>query len=158
MTDADIINVPIRPNLNSIKITRIDGSLEKKQKWNGYKWIDICRFENCMSDNIKTDFCTIHIKQIQNTIKDNEKRIRNGFCYRFDRGKITWKLMCSYDLCTNVSQNKEVMCSMHLNSEERPNTLQSSVQSTANFYNQILQDELNKKEQELIKQKKNKKL
>lgn len=149
----DIINVPVRPNVNSIKITKIDGFLEKKQKWNGYKWIDICRFDGCISDNIKTGFCKIHIKTIQSSVKDNEKRERGLYCYRFDRSKFTWKLMCSHDLCTNVSQNKEVLCASHMEGDGS-NTLQSSVGMASNFYNQILQDELNKKEQELIKKKK----
>ena len=52
------------------------------------------------------------------------------------------------------------MCPTHLNIEEGhngvSNTLHSSVQATANFYHQILHDELNKKEQELIRQKKEK--
>ena len=153
MNSTDIINMPIIPNIGSIKTTRIDGSLEKKQKWNGYKWIDICRFENCISENIKLGLCQIHNKNIQMAVKENERRLRNGHWYKFNRGQ--WKLMCSYDLCTNPAQNKETLCSVHLNNNYITGQVvhQTSVQLAANFYNQIKQDFEIEKEKQKEKQK-----
>ena len=138
----DEIDDVVNPETNSIKETRIDGLLDKKLKWNGAKWVNVCRHSGCKEEIFKNSLCTIHYKeQIKINILDEIVK-RNGKSYIWTSGK-EWKLLCSTELCRRPA-TKQGKCTQHNNN---PVTMFSSQESAINIFHDI------KKEMEINKQK-----
>ena len=70
----DTIPDKIKHNIGSIRITKIDGILQSKVKWNGLTWEEICRYPECPSNIFKIDktcLCEVHYnEQIRNIVKN----------------------------------------------------------------------------------------
>lgn len=126
----DEIDDTIIPEVNSIKETRIDGLLEKKVKWSGVKWVNVCRY--CNNDQFKNSMCQEHYKQ---QLKNNiigEIIIKNNKKYVWTNSK-EWKLVCSSDMCKNHA-TKMGKCTIHYNN---PTTVYSSQQNAINMFHSI---------------------
>jgi hypothetical protein len=137
---SDIIADTYQPSENSIRISRIDGILETKQRYIDGKWVHICRYPDC-SEKIgenKNHLCTAHNKYIIDTNVDGEKIVRGDKIYAWSVKNKSWSLLCKVFMCKKVA-TKNGMCTAH---NTNPNTVHSGQQSTINVYNE-LKNELN---------------
>lgn len=135
--DSDTVPGKIEPNLDSIKIVRIDGFLHEKCIWDSKKWIPICRFDGC-KEVTNDNLCKVH----KNIIKHitGEKIEKNGKFYKWT-GK-TWELLCSVEFCEKISF-KNGKCNFHANNPTSIYTV-----SVNNIYDSIKNEVLIKKRKE----------
>ncbi len=127
---GDIIPINITPVEGSIKISRIDNILDKKQIYKHGKWINICRYPECKEDIVKYDLCSNHSKEKR---IDGEKLNRGDKIYMWSSKNESWVLLCNIFLCKKVAV-KNGVCAAHL---KNATTMYSSQQYTINIFNEI---------------------
>jgi hypothetical protein len=145
---TDEIDDNIEPETNSIKEIRIDGFLDKKYKWNGTKWVDVCRL--CINDIFKNSVCEEHYKQQLSNNIIGEIVIKHNKSYIWNK---EWKLLCSTELCKKQA-TKGGKCHQHHNN---PITMYSSQQNSINIFHGIKEDMLIKKQKEKKQREREKK-
>lgn len=118
----DTISDPILHNINSIKITLIDGFIHKKQQWTGIKWINLCRYDGCLVDVKNKSLCDVHLKEQKSTRIQGETIMKNNLKYKWIDDK--WIQMCNIDYCPEHAKENG-KCLAHQNNNISIETPQS---------------------------------
>ena len=117
--NTDLIDIPIIPQNNSIRIIRVDNQLFQKSKYFDGKWIDICRMDKCLELPLKKEVCCEkHLKAFLKTIQQDTIISKNGFRYKYIGTE--WTQLCSFDdncpyTAHGTGSKKLTVCFNHAN-------------------------------------------
>jgi len=140
---AELIPDKVKHKIGSIKIIKIDNITDSKVKWNGLKWVSVCRHPTCVNDVTKNgNVCSTHFEMQSKILKN---KIVNRGEERFKWSGTKWDLLCSNFLCENIAIKKTGKCVQHNINELNP-------VSTLEIFNQV-KDSLEIHKKEIVKKK-----
>jgi hypothetical protein len=107
---GDLVPIKIEPQDGSIKFVKIDGHLHEKCVYKDKKWIQVCRYKNCVNEHKKNELCSEHYKLLKETYIEGEKVTKGDRQYKLI--KDDWKALCSVTFCDNISTSNGY-CKLH---------------------------------------------